>query len=63
MSERKLGRGITSTSNFCAHRLHFSPELVVVKPTAGNYIFFSIFALAGLGIISRFQDREALSAP
>ena len=52
MSEKKLSRGIRTTSNFCAHRLHFSPEKVVVKPTAGNYIFFSIFALAGLGIIA-----------
>ena len=50
MSERKLSRGITSTSNFCAHRLHFSPEKVVVKPTAMNYFFFSIFAGLGLAV-------------
>ncbi|MBE6362244.1 MAG: hypothetical protein E7054_01180 [Lentisphaerae bacterium] len=52
MSEKKLSRGITSTSNFCAHRLVFTQGRVVVKPTAGNYIFFSIFALIGLGIIA-----------
>ena len=52
MSEKKLSRGITSTSNFCAHRLIFTQGKVVVKPTAGNYIFFSIFALIGLGIIA-----------
>lgn len=52
MSEKKLSCGITSTSNFCAHRLVFTQGRVVVKPTAGNYIFFSIFALIGLGIIA-----------
>ena len=52
MSERKLSRGITSTSNFCAHRLVFTQGKVSVKQTAGNYIFFSIFALIGLGIIA-----------
>ena len=52
MSEKKLSRGITSTSNFCAHRLIFTQGKVSVKPTAGNYIFFSIFALIGLGIIA-----------
>lgn len=52
MNEKKLSRGITSTSNFCAHRLVFTQGRVVVKPTAGNYIFFSIFALIGLGIIA-----------
>lgn len=52
MSEKKLSRGITSTSNFCAHRLIFSQGKVVVRRTAGNYIFFSIFALVGLGIIA-----------
>ena len=46
MSKEKLSKGIRSTSSFCAHRLHFSPEKVVVKPTAGNYIFFSIFAIS-----------------
>ncbi len=52
MSERKLSRGITSTSNFCAHRLVFTQGKVSVKATAGNYIFFSIFGLIGLGIIA-----------
>lgn len=52
MSERKLSRGITSTSNFCAHRLVFTQGKVSVKQTAGNYIFFSIFGLIGLGIIA-----------
>ena len=52
MSEKKLSRGITSTSNFCAHRLIFTQGKVSVKPTAGNYLFFSIFGLVGLGIIA-----------
>ena len=52
MSEKKLSRGITSTSNFCAHRLFFTQGKVTVKPTAGNYVFFSIFALIGVGIIA-----------
>ena len=52
MSERKLSGGIRSTSNFCAHRLRFSPEKVVVKPTAMNYVFFSIFAILGIGFVA-----------
>lgn len=49
---KKISGGIRSTSSFCAHRLRFSPEKVVVKPTAGNYIFFSIFAILGLGFVA-----------
>ena len=45
---KKLSGGIRSTSSFCAHRLHFSPEKVVVKTTAMNYFFYSIFAALGL---------------
>ena len=52
MSKENLSKGIRSTSSFCAHRLHFSPEKVVVKPTAGNYIFLSIFAILGLGFVA-----------
>lgn len=52
MSERKLSGGIRSTSSFCAHRLRFSPEKVVVKPTAMNYVFFSIFAILGIGFVA-----------
>ena len=48
MSKEKLSKGIRSTSSFCAHRLHFSPEKVVVKTTAMNYFFYSIFAALGL---------------
>ena len=48
MDQKKIDSGIRSTSNFCAHRLKFSPEKVQVKPAAGNYIFFSIFIVLGL---------------
>ena len=51
MNEKNLSRGITSTSNFCAHRLIFSQGKVAVKATAGNYIFFGIFIAIGLGVM------------
>ena len=49
---KKLSGGIRTTSSFCAHRLRFSPEKVVVKPTAMNYVFFSIFAILGIGFVA-----------
>ena len=58
MGEKVRSTGIHSTSNFCAHRLIFSREKVMVKPTAGNYIFFSVFILIGLGLIAAVWFAE-----
>lgn len=60
MMNDKRSAGIRSTSSFCAHRLVFSQDKVVVKATAGNYIFFSVFALMGLSfaVIPWFAEGE-----
>ena len=58
MNETKRSSGIGSTSNFCAHRLIFSPEKVMVKPTAGNYMFFSVFVLIGVGLAAAVWCAE-----